>query len=74
MQIVALEEPQHLTDLVRLGRAGDILEIDQVRDIRVRKDVMAAEDAHQLEPAGLVPAGTEPPVTPEVSSQQGDSM
>jgi hypothetical protein len=40
MKIVALDEPQNLTNLVWLGLPADGLEIDQLWDAGMREDVM----------------------------------
>ena len=44
MEIITLNEPQELLDLLRLGFAVNVLEIDQFGDISMDIDMMTAAD------------------------------
>jgi hypothetical protein len=46
---VALDEPQELAYLVWLGLSADGLEIDELRNIGMRENVVTPADATQLE-------------------------
>jgi hypothetical protein len=52
VQVVLLNEPDKLANLVRLGFSADLLEIQGVVHIRMNQDVMAAVDSRQLETEG----------------------
>jgi hypothetical protein len=44
LEIIALNEPEELLDLVRLGFPVDVLEIDQFGDISMDVNMMTAAD------------------------------
>jgi hypothetical protein len=48
-QIVALDQPHELADLVGLGLTADGLKVDKLWDVRMDEDVMATADTAQLE-------------------------
>jgi hypothetical protein len=53
VEIIALNEPEELLDLIRLGFPVDVLEIDQFRDISMDVDMMTAADAGESKAEGF---------------------
>jgi hypothetical protein len=53
VEIIPLNEPQELLDLIRLGFAVHVLEIDQFGDISMDVDMMTAADLGESKAEGF---------------------
>jgi hypothetical protein len=46
---VPLDQAEELSNLIRLRLPADLLKIDDLRDLRMRENVMAPRDSHEAE-------------------------